>query len=531
MLLFGGLVGLHAIDQARARAGQTLASDAQRTAERLNREMANRARDLALFAALDPMRSLKDPAAVQVLLEALRRSEPAYLWLAVTDVSGHVIAATDGGPTGGDVALYDFRDQLRGRPTSVGDPMRFVRPGEPDPGPPQGLQRQFNISRPIRAPDGTAIGVIVAQLSWDDLRHAIDGLLSPGDNGQDRETFVVSSNDVVLLGPPGRVGSRLSIEAVSRARGGLFGWTEERWPDGHMYLTGISFAAGEGDFPGAGSLPMRWAVLVREAASAALAPARELRLEFLTAGLILSALVALLGWVLAGVITGPLRQIARSADMLRKGNAVEMPDIRSSREVEILSSSLRALVATLTAKQDELDVLEEVAQRDLLTGVLNRAGLQTWLSQAVAHVRGRPPGGLLLLLADLDGFKEINDTRGHATGDCLLQTFAQRLIASVRAQDAVARMGGDEFLIVLNAPRGMSDDAALETTRRLWSKVSESYTINGEAIDVGVSIGGAAWPEDEGALDRVLAKADAALYAAKGAGRGQIMFHREPALG
>ena len=531
-VIFGGLMGQHSIQQSREQIGQSLVSDAQRVADRLNKEMADRSRDLALIGAFDPMRNLHDVSAVQSLLDGLRRSEPSYLWLAVTDVQGRVLAATDGGLVGSDIsAFYDLRDQMRGRPTSLGDPLRIVRPGDPDPRPPVETQRQINISRPIRSADGSAVGVIVAQLSWDWMRDSLRGLLTPDANGsRPRQAVVVSATDTILIGPSDIVGSRLMLPEISRARAGIFGWSTDRWPDGIAYISGVNFAAGEGQFPGAGSMPMRWTVMVREAESTAFAAAQELRVAILATGLALTVVVAALGWIIAGVITGPLRQIAAAADRLRRGEDVEMPSLRSSREVETLSSSLRALVATLTFKQGKLDELESANQHDVLTGLLNRAGLQTWLLRALAQARTEP-SGLLVLVGDLDGFKEINDTHGHAGGDRLLREVAARLQSSVRARDAVARMGGDEFVVVLHAPLGLADRSAVETAQRLWGQVTEPYVIDGQTVSVGLSLGGAGWPEDDRQVDLVLNKADAALYAAKRAGKGRIMFHREPALG
>ena len=188
------------------------------------------------------------------------------------------------------------------------------------------------------------------------------------------------------------------------------------------------------------------------------------------------------------------------------------------------------MVATLTSKQVKLDELESATQHDALTGLLNRAGLQSWLSVALAQARAEP-SGLLVLVGDLDGFKQVNDSKGHAAGDSLLQEVARRLQSSVRSRDAVARIGGDEFVVVLHAPLGLEDRLALETGQRLWSRVTEPYHIKGEDIVIGLSLGGAGWPEDDRQLDLVLNKADAALYAAKRAGKGRIVFHREPALG
>ena len=529
--LFGGVVGQHSVDQLRERIGQSLAVDAQRIADRLNREMADRSRDLALLGALDPMRNLRDQPAVQAILDSLRRSEPDFLWLAVTDLQGNVVAATDGALVGSDLnSLYDLRDQLRGRPNSLGDPLRIVRPGEVDQ-PPLERQRQINISRPIRAPDGTAVGVIVAQLGWEWMRDSISALLTSDEDGKlHRQVVVVSSYDTVLVGPPDMVGRRLVLPDVSRARVGIFGWSSAIWPDKQAYIAGVNFAAGERQFTGPGSIPMRWTVLVREAEDIAFVPAQQLRLAILATGVGLSLLVAILGWIIAGLITRPLRQIAAAADCLRRGEAVDLPILYGSTEVETLSASLRAMVATLTSKQVKLDELESATQHDPLTGLLNRAGLQSWLSLALAQARTEP-SGLLVLVGDLDGFKQVNDTRGHGAGDSLLQEVARRLQSSVRSRDAVARIGGDEFVVVLHAPLGLGDRQALETGHRLWSRVTEPYDIAGDTIVIGLSLGGAGWPEDDRQLELVLHKADAALYEAKRAGKGRIVFHREPALG
>ena len=211
---------------------------------------------------------------MQALLDGLRRSEPSYLWVAVTNLQGRVVAATDGSLLGNDIGtISDLRDQLRGRPTSLGDPMRIVRPGDPDPPPADEPPRQINISRAIRASDGAAVGVIVAQLSWDWMRDSLRGLLSPDEDGvRRRQPVVVSATDYVLIGPRELAGRRLSLPEINRARAGIYGWNSTVWPGGERYITGVNFAAGDGQFPGAGTIPMRWTVLVREAEATAFAP-------------------------------------------------------------------------------------------------------------------------------------------------------------------------------------------------------------------------------------------------------------------
>jgi diguanylate cyclase (GGDEF)-like protein len=530
--LFGIATGQLSVDQLRDRIGQSLATDAGRIADRLNRDMAGRSRELALVGALDPLRNLRDPTEVQGLLDSLRRSVSDYLWLAVTDLQGRVMTATDGSLLGSDLSnRVDIRDMLRGSPTRNDDPLRVVRPGEPDTNAGKTIvPRPINLSHPIRSADGAVVGVIVAQLSWDWIRELTRTLLTQDDDGKlHRETFLVSNGDTILAGPSGTIGTRLSMSVISRARAGLLGWTMETWPDGKSYLTGTGFAAGEGQFAGPGSVPMRWTVLVREAPEFAFAPALQLEQEIIVTGVVLAIAVAVVGWIVAGFITRPLSKIAAAADRLRTGESTSMPVFTGSAEVETLSASLRALVDTLTYNQVKLDEMQAVAQHDGLTGVMNRSGLEAWL--AAQQLRAKTtPNALLVLIGDLDGFKQVNDTMGHGAGDILLQEVGRRFQTAVRAGDAVARLGGDEFVLVLHAPLGLGDRAAVETAHRVWAKVTEPYRIGDTLVTIGFSLGGAGWPEDDQSIDVVLQMADGALYAAKRAGKGRIVFHREPIL-
>jgi diguanylate cyclase (GGDEF)-like protein len=530
--LFGIATGQLSIDQLRDRIGQSLATDAGRIADRLNRDMAGRSRELALVGALDPLRNLHDPTEVQGLLDSLRRSVSDYLWLAVTDLQGRVVTATDGSLLGSDLSnRSDIRDMLRGSPTRNDDPLRVVRPGEADAGSGKPIvPRPINLSHPIRSADGAVVGVIVGQLSWDWIRDLSRTLLTPDDDGKlHRQTYLVSNGDTILAGPEGTIGTRLNMSAISRARAGILGWTMETWPDGNTYLTGTAFAAGEGQFAGPGSVPMRWTVLVREAPEFAFAPARQLEMEIIVTGIVLAVAVAVVGWIAAGFITRPLSKIAAAADRLRTGKSSEMPVITGPPEVETLSASLRAMVDTLTYSQVKLDEMQAIAQHDRLTGVMNRSGLEAWLAAQQARAR-TTPNALLVLIGDLDGFKQVNDTMGHGAGDILLQEVGRRFQTAVRAGDAVARLGGDEFVLVLQAPLGLGDRAAVETAHRVWAKVTEPYRIGDTLVTIGFSLGGAGWPEDDQSIDLVLQMADGALYAAKRAGKGRIIFHRDPVL-
>jgi len=141
-------------------------------------------------------------------------------------------------------------------------------------------------------------------------------------------------------------------------------------------------------------------------------------------------------------------------------------------------------------------------------------------------------GSLMIFLTDLDGFKQVNDRFGHPAGDAVLREVARRMIQSVRQIDAVARLGGDEYVLVLDAPAGPGDPQAEGVAQAVFEAVAGMYDVGGgHQARVGISLGGALWPEDDVRVERVMSKADAALYAAKRAGKNRIMMHLEPTAG
>lgn len=168
----------------------------------------------------------------------------------------------------------------------------------------------------------------------------------------------------------------------------------------------------------------------------------------------------------------------------------------------------------VTARVDIERVLRHRATHDALTQLPNRALYADRLDQALrASARAGSPVSVVLL--DLDGFKEVNDTHGHATGDAVLVEVARRLAHSVRASDTVARLGGDEFGIVLPATD------SLGTTRligQIRANLAAMLVCNGVEARVGVSIGAATWPEHGTDAASLLGHADAALYQSKRTG-------------
>jgi diguanylate cyclase (GGDEF)-like protein len=151
-----------------------------------------------------------------------------------------------------------------------------------------------------------------------------------------------------------------------------------------------------------------------------------------------------------------------------------------------------------------------------LTGLANRLQFNERVTLAAAR-RQRTPAPIALLYLDIDRFKQINDTMGHAAGDAILVAFADRLRASVRETDLVARLGGDEFVVLVE---DLDSSAVAETiAHNLIASLAGGIVVNGKAIPVTTSIGIAFRDGAIASGDELIKLADDALYAAKAAGR------------
>ncbi|MDC8758176.1 diguanylate cyclase domain-containing protein [Janthinobacterium fluminis] len=162
---------------------------------------------------------------------------------------------------------------------------------------------------------------------------------------------------------------------------------------------------------------------------------------------------------------------------------------------------------------------QELALHDPLTGLPNRRLLEDRIATSLQHAQ-RNRGKAAVMYLDLDGFKAINDTYGHAYGDEILKMVAKRLVGSSRKEDTVARIGGDEFVIVLGALSGLGD--AREPASKLVEIVSEPYFINDLSLTLSTSIGISIYPDDADNVEALISMADSALYEAKRAGKNRF---------
>jgi diguanylate cyclase (GGDEF)-like protein len=167
--------------------------------------------------------------------------------------------------------------------------------------------------------------------------------------------------------------------------------------------------------------------------------------------------------------------------------------------------------------------LSHLAQHDFLTDLPNRAMLNDRIKQAISSAE-RYHKQLAVMFVDLDHFKKINDTYGHATGDKLLQSVAGRIVSCVRRSDTVSRQGGDEFIVLLSEVSHAEDSVFI--ARKILGALSAPYSINQKHLCMSGSIGVSTFPDDGQDAETLIHKADTALYDAKKLGRNNYQFFR-----
>lgn len=471
-----------------------------------------------------------------LVLEALHRVQavsPEDSWIGVADAQGVVRAATGGLLVGADVhARPWFSPGLQG-PT-LGELHEAKLLATYLPGSPNGEPLRFlDFSAPVRV-DGRTIGVLGIHGSWAWADEVVRRFAPTQASAASIETFIFDRRGRLIYAPGGRI-----APFAGQRRPGPAGRDESsalRWADGRDYLTS-AFAVPtveDGFDPG-------WIVVTRLPADVAKVAARSVSEKALACGLLAALLAALLGRRLAFRITRPLHELSRAVGQLAPGDVLAEPLSTGSPEVQGLARAMHGMTAKLARSNQELEArvssrtaelqaamqeLASMAHTDALTGLLNRRGLTERARVALASARrsGRP---VSIALVDADHFKKINDTHGHDVGDLTLQAIAQAMGHRVRETDAVARWGGEEFLVLMP---DTDAGGALIAARALVETVAALAVPHVGHVTVSCGVATLAATDT---LELAAARADEALYRAKAGGRNRaeagVQAHPEPA--
>ena len=194
------------------------------------------------------------------------------------------------------------------------------------------------------------------------------------------------------------------------------------------------------------------------------------------------------------------------------------------REVSGALMNTVGVLVDITERKADVELLSYLAYNDSLTRLPNRRLFHDRLTQAIAHAR-RHDSGVAVLFLDLDNFKIINDTFRHHTGDQLLKAVGERITGCLRKSDTAARVGGDEFTVVLPEVESPQDAAAV--AQKIIDSLKLPFQVNGVEVFVGGSVGIALYPADGQDVETLVKAADAAMYHAKAEGRSQFQFYSE----
>ncbi len=184
-------------------------------------------------------------------------------------------------------------------------------------------------------------------------------------------------------------------------------------------------------------------------------------------------------------------------------------------------------IEDITERKRAEEIIKHMAYHDDLTGLPNRRLFDDRLNLAMAHAE-RNQQKLAVMLLDLDHFKEVNDTLGHSVGDQLLQAVGERLVNLLRKGDTVARMGGDEFMLLL--PEATQVEDAAKVARKLLGAMREPYVFDGHELYITTSIGIVLYPDDGEDGDTLMKNADITMYRAKDQGRDNYQSWRPMAM-
>jgi diguanylate cyclase (GGDEF)-like protein len=382
-------------------------------------------------------------------------------------------------------------------------------------------QPTLHVASPVVSEDGKPLGVIVIGVDvnrvFDDLRAGIPPNL---------KLLLANEWGDFLIHP-----DTSQAFAFDQGRRVLL---QETFPEVEPLLKGVvQPALVRGDFnDGGGARPVLGAFVrlrlapearegevvlgMAEPLDAILESTRTLGHTVLQIVLAFSAIAIGLAYVVSRLVTRPLKQMTREVRRFSSERVVgELPVARDDELGELargfheMQRNVRASMAELQASREHL---ADQARRDPLTGLHNRAGFIERLEHSLAAAR-RSGQALALLFVDLDRFKRVNDEHGHAVGDRALKQAAQRLGSVVREVDTVGRVGGDEFVILLEAVHDERD--AGRVAQALIERFAEPLSVEGLRIDIGVSVGIALFPRDGHDVASLMERADEAMYRSK----------------
>lgn len=425
-------------------------------------------------------------------LNTVRQNLPAHDGLAIMGADGQVL--TSSGSRTGLRLTPDRMNTLRTRDALVGDPFWDAALGK----------AAIVLVVPIRRDDGLFLGALGAKVNLDGPTATLQQL----SQDPSRELYVITEQGRVVISSAGNSAELMKTTLPDATTRGLVereGQTVTQSRPQDREVVAVLRRIPE----------LRWAAIAETPRAEAVREAGALRFRVVLLMIALLAAVGLLAFVAGLFLTRPLERLTEAAARVAAGDlSVELP-AGGSGEIGYLTRAFGTLVSRLR-ERDSQSELEKLSLTDSLTGLYNRRHLMGTLASEVQRSR-RLRRAFSVLLADVDRFKQYNDTHGHLAGDAALVKIAEVFRKTTRQVDCVARYGGEEFVVML-----LEANIATATlvAERIRARVADQDLGAGQLT---LSIGVAEYPDGGETPEELIATADAAMYKAKSGGRNQVV--------
>lgn len=460
-------------------------------------------------------------------LDHIKASYQYYSWLGFADINGVVKYAADGVLEGQNVNQRPWF--IHGKQGAfIGDVhdaillSKVLNIDKNDP------LRLIDFAAPVIDKNNNLVGVVATHSNWEWVNGVIESALARNDLQTGIDVQILSQDDVILYPKEA---------AQVRAPTALLPQENDSklivWPDGQEYLTSVI------TLKPTLMKQLGWRIVVRIPKEIALKEVTALQQQLLWVAIISVLLCLWFVYRMSVAISLPIERLIAVTKKIQLGHEnVQFPHANGLREIAYLIAAIKKMTNSLLYQEKALQEmnqtlehkvnlrteelasanqeLERLTRRDPLTDLHNRRSASEFLDNEFVRLK-RSGVPYSVLMIDIDYFKKINDTYGHETGDVVLVEVAKLLQLSARKTDLAARYGGEEFLLVLN---GTERKNALIIAEKIRAKIdsTEFTSVNSISVSIGVS---SAELSDTNMQD-ALRRADAALYAAKAAGRNQV---------
>ena len=457
--------------------------------------------------------TLEDTHRLQDFLERRGTLRDTFANVVVFDADGNLVASLNDRRSIGtvNVATRDyFRDTVVAHRGLLSQPVKSRISGKP----------AVLLTEPVYDHAGKlafmlAGGIDLQQPSFQGQINA----LKPGNTGY---LFIVTTDGLIVQHPDA---SRLLGNVRDTGVRGAEGGASPSMLDALQGVEGWAIGASRSGAPALLSYKRlrtaNWIIGSVYPLGEAFTPLIAMRFKSLVASAVVAVLAGLIGWLTVLRLLRPFGALRQHVKRLASGGSdISVFNVDRQDEFGDLSRAFYGLSQQRAAAEA---ALEAQARTDPLTGLHNRRMFEETFDQAIARAR-RAQTSLALAYLDIDHFKRINDTLGHGMGDKVLVEFARRLKEAVRATDTVARLAGDEFVVIFE---NLSDPALPQVMgEKILAAMGPDFALGEEFLTVSTSVGIATGMARGATMEHFLASADRALYAAKEAGRGRFSIRQ-----